>query len=53
MIVSDFSDEMVTVARRRAAELGLGQVECRVLDAERLDLDDRSVDGVLCAGATC
>jgi SAM-dependent methyltransferase len=29
-------------------ELGLDNVECRVLDAERLDLPDGSVDGVLC-----
>ncbi len=48
MIVSDFAGAMVEVASRRAIELGLDNVECRVLDAERLDLPDRSVDGVLC-----
>ncbi len=48
VIVSDFASAMVDVASRRAAELGLDNVECRVLDAERLDLPDRSVDGVLC-----
>jgi ubiquinone/menaquinone biosynthesis C-methylase UbiE len=48
VIVSDFSESMVQVVERRAAELGLGNVECRVLDAERLDLPDASVDGVLC-----
>ncbi len=48
VIVSDFASAMVDVASRRAAELGLGNVECRVLDAERLDLPDRSLDGVLC-----
>jgi len=48
VIVSDFAEAMVQVARRRAEELGLDNVECRVLDAERLDLRDGSVDGVLC-----
>jgi SAM-dependent methyltransferase len=48
VIVSDFAEAMVEVARRRAAELGLENVECRVLDAELLDLADGSVDGVLC-----
>jgi ubiquinone/menaquinone biosynthesis C-methylase UbiE len=48
VIVSDFSESMVQVVERRAADLGLGNVDCRVLDAERLDLPDASVDGVLC-----
>jgi ubiquinone/menaquinone biosynthesis C-methylase UbiE len=48
VIVSDFSGAMVEVASRRAAELGVDNVECRVLDAERLDLPDEVVDGVLC-----
>jgi len=48
VIVSDFSAAMVAAAERRAAELGLANVECRVLDAERLDLPDAAVDGVLC-----
>jgi ubiquinone/menaquinone biosynthesis C-methylase UbiE len=48
VIVSDFSKAMVEVAERRADELGLENVECRVLDAERLDLPDNAVDGVLC-----
>jgi ubiquinone/menaquinone biosynthesis C-methylase UbiE len=48
VIVSDFASAMVDVASRRAQELGLDNVECRVLDAERLDLPDGSVDGVLC-----
>jgi ubiquinone/menaquinone biosynthesis C-methylase UbiE len=48
VIVSDFASAMVDVASRRAEELGLDNVECRVLDAERLDLPDGSVDGVLC-----
>jgi len=48
VIVSDFASAMVDVASRCAEELGLDNVECRVLDAERLDLPDGSVDGVLC-----
>jgi ubiquinone/menaquinone biosynthesis C-methylase UbiE len=48
VIVSDFSAAMVEAARRHAAALGVRNVECRVLDAERLDLPDGEVDGVLC-----
>jgi SAM-dependent methyltransferase len=48
LISSDFSPEMVEVARRRSAELGLHNVEHRTLDAEQLDLEDDSVDGVIC-----
>jgi ubiquinone/menaquinone biosynthesis C-methylase UbiE len=48
VVVSDFAEAMVDVERRHAAELGLENVECRVLDAERLDLRDGAVDGVLC-----
>jgi SAM-dependent methyltransferase len=48
LISSDFSSEMVEVARRRAAELGLANVENRVVDAEEIDFGDDSVDGVLC-----
>ena len=45
---TDFSPDMVEVARRRAAELGLQNVDYRVIDAERIELDANSVDGVLC-----
>src|SRR5438552_18165522 len=48
VIVSDFSEAMVKAAQRHAAELGVENVECRRLDAERLDLPDEAVDGVLC-----
>lgn len=48
VIVSDFSEAMVEAAERHAADLGLENVECRVLDAERLDVPDEAVDGVLC-----
>lgn len=48
LITTDFSDQMVEAARRRADELGVSNAEFRTLDAERMDLDDGSVDGVLC-----
>ena len=48
LISTDFSPAMVEVARRRGAELGLGNVDYRAIDAERIELDSGSVDGVLC-----
>jgi ubiquinone/menaquinone biosynthesis C-methylase UbiE len=48
LISSDFAAEMVEVARRRAGELGLRNVEFRVIDAERIELPDDSVDGLVC-----
>jgi ubiquinone/menaquinone biosynthesis C-methylase UbiE len=48
LISTDIAAGMVEAARRGAAERGLDNVECRVMDAQRLDLDDDSVDGVLC-----
>ncbi len=48
LISSDFSPAMAEIARRRSAELGLTNVEHRSLDAEQIDLADRSVDGVVC-----
>jgi SAM-dependent methyltransferase len=39
---------MVKAAERVGNELGLENVEYRVLDAEKMDLDDDSVDGVVC-----
>jgi ubiquinone/menaquinone biosynthesis C-methylase UbiE len=48
LISTDFSPAMVEVARRRGAELGLANVDYRVMDAERVGLDAGSVDGVLC-----
>jgi SAM-dependent methyltransferase len=39
---------MVEVARRRGTRLRLGNVDYRVIDAERIELDSGSVDGVLC-----
>ncbi len=48
LITSDLSPAMLEAARRRAAELGLGNVDYRVIDAEHIPLDDDSVDGMLC-----
>jgi SAM-dependent methyltransferase len=51
VIVTDFTPEMVAAARRRAEELGVQNAEFRVLDAERMNLETDSVDGVLCRWA--
>jgi SAM-dependent methyltransferase len=48
LISTDFSPDMVEVARRRGAQLGLRNVDYRVIDAEHIELDADSVDGVLC-----
>ena len=48
LISTDFSPEMVEVARRRGNELALGNVDHRVIDAERIELATDSVDGALC-----
>ena len=48
MLLTDFSEAMVDTARRNAARMGLGNVECQVLDAERMALGDDAADGVLC-----
>lgn len=51
LISTDFSPEMVEVARRRGNELALGNVDYRVIDAERIELATDSVDGALCQSA--
>ena len=48
VISTDFAPEMVDVARANGQALGLANVEHRVMDAENMDLDDDSVDGVVC-----
>jgi SAM-dependent methyltransferase len=48
VISTDFAPEMVDIARRQGEALGLGNVEYRVQDAESMDLEDGSVDGVVC-----
>jgi SAM-dependent methyltransferase len=51
VIITDFAPEMVAVARRRAEEVDVENAEFRTLDAERMDLETNSVDGVLCRWA--
>lgn len=51
VISTDFAPEMVELARRQGEVRGLTNVEYRVLDAERMDLADDSVDGVVCRWA--
>jgi SAM-dependent methyltransferase len=48
LITSDLSPAMLDAARRRGSELGLANVDYRIVDAERIELDDDSVDGVIC-----
>jgi SAM-dependent methyltransferase len=48
LISTDFAEPMLEVARQRAAQYGLDNVEFRVVDAESIDLDTASVDAVLC-----
>jgi SAM-dependent methyltransferase len=48
VIVSDQAEAMLSVARERAIELGLSNVEFKVLNAEWIDLPVASVDAVLC-----
>lgn len=48
VIITDFAPKMLAAARRRAEEIGVKNVEFRVLDVERMDLETSSVHGVLC-----
>jgi ubiquinone/menaquinone biosynthesis C-methylase UbiE len=48
LISTDFAPNMVEAARAEAQRLGLTNVENRQLDALQMDLEDKSVDGVLC-----
>jgi SAM-dependent methyltransferase len=49
LISSDFSPEMLAAARRRADELGVGNVRFKQIDAETsIDVEAASIDGVLC-----
>lgn len=47
LMTTDVSPAMLEAARRRGAELGVANAGYRVMDAERIELDDNSVDGVL------
>lgn len=48
VIYTDFARGMVDAARRRGEAAGLSNVEYREMDAERMDLEDASVDGAMC-----
>lgn len=48
VICTDFAEEMVDTARRRAEAEGVANLEFRTMDAESIDLPDESVDVVLC-----
>jgi SAM-dependent methyltransferase len=48
VMISDQAETMLEGARARAAELSLGNVEFRVLNAEWIDLPLASLDAVLC-----
>ncbi len=48
LLSTDGAPAMVEVARRRAAERGVDNVEFRVMDGERIELPHGSCDGVLC-----
>jgi SAM-dependent methyltransferase len=48
VLCSDFSEEMVKVARERFERLGVPNIETRALDAQALELEDDSFDAVLC-----
>ena len=47
LICSDFAPEMLTVAQARAEELGIVNVRFKQIDAESIDLQAGSIDGVL------
>lgn len=47
LIQTDFAPRMVEQEKRLAADAGLSNIEHRVLDAEKMDLEDSSVDGVV------
>ena len=48
LISADFAPQMVEVAKERAKELGLTNVEFQVENAEEMTLGSGSVDGILC-----
>jgi SAM-dependent methyltransferase len=48
LILTDISEGMLEIARARAQELGISNVEFKAMDAEWIDLPAADVDGVLC-----
>ena len=47
VILTDGAEAMVEVAKRRAEEMGIRNVDARPMDAEWIDLETASVDGVI------
>ena len=48
LVTTDVAPEMLDAARRRAAALGLDDVEFQTEDIAALSFDDATVDGILC-----
>jgi SAM-dependent methyltransferase len=48
VLTTDFAPGMVEAARRNGERRGLSNVDYQVMDAERMQLEDDSVDGVVC-----
>ncbi len=48
VLATDISPDMLAFARRRAEELGLGNIEFREMDAEAPELADGAFDAALC-----
>src|SRR5690349_12084116 len=48
LISSDASEAMIEVARKRAEEMGISNVEFRRLELEWIDLPTANVDAILC-----
>jgi len=48
LVSTDIAPAMVEAARKRGGELGIHNVDYRVLDAQAMDLDDASFDGAIC-----
>jgi ubiquinone/menaquinone biosynthesis C-methylase UbiE len=48
LLSTDLSPVMLDAAQKRASELGIANVDFRVLDAQAMDLPDASFDGAVC-----
>jgi ubiquinone/menaquinone biosynthesis C-methylase UbiE len=48
LVSTDIAPAMVEAARKRGGELGIGNADYRVVDAQAMDFDDASFDGAIC-----
>ncbi len=48
VVATDLSSSMLDIARERATQLGLTNIDFHEMDAEAIDLSDRSFDAVVC-----